>query len=532
MILRKPYKFLIKHFKIIHILLCLPVLYLLIKSNNLFSFFNSYISNSYSYETISNLAGSYINLFMYLSILIIVGISLTVYYLMKQKEKPTKLYVAYIVYYLILFVIFTFFHNVLSDMERNDLAASTSRAYRDITLLLTFPQYFFIFYSAFRGFGFDIKSFRFELDLKDLDISDEDNEEFEFVLGVETYKYKRTIRRFIREFKYYILENKFVFSVLSAVFILVLTTTLYMHFNVYNKSYTKNHKFSHNAFTMNVLDTMITNMDYNGKTITKDKYYLVLQVRIDNNSITNVELDTDNFRLQIDDGYLVPTLDRSEYFVDFGKSYNGGKISQGTSGIYNLVYELNKKQIKKNYKIKILENIEYKIGDLTAHYKILNIRPKKILDINNRGKYKLKEKISLDDSLLNDSQVVINSYEITDNYYYTYELCSTKNNCRELNDVVSIGYGNSKVKTTLLVLDVDTKIDKESVYYNAIQNMNEFYENFFTIEYDGIESTTKNVTPSNLKNKIVLVVPENIINSNKLNLLLTIRNQKYIVNLK
>ena len=532
MILRKPYKFLIKHFKLIHILLCLPVLYLLIKSNNLFSFFNSYISNSYSYETISNLAGSYINLFMYLAILIIVGISLTIYYLMKQKEKPTKLYIAYIVYYLVLFVVFTFFHNVLSEMERNDLSASASRAYRDITLLLTFPQYFFIFYSAFRGFGFDIKSFKFELDLKDLDISEEDNEEFEFVFGVETYKYKRTIRRFIREFKYYILENKFVFTVLSAVFVLVVTTTLYMHFNVYNKSYTKNHSFSHNAFTMNILDTMLTNMDYNGKTITKDKYYLVLQVKIDNNSISNIELDTDNFRLQIDNGYLVPSLDRSEYFIDFGKNYNGGKISQGTSDIYNLVYELNKQQIHRNYKIKILENIEYKIGDLTAHYKILNIRPNRVFDIKDRGSYKLKEKINLKNSLLNNSKTTINGYEISDNYYYTYKSCNTKNNCRDLNDVVSIGYGNSKIKTTLLVLDVNTELDKDSVYYNAIQNKNDFYENFFTVEYDGVESTTKNITPVNLKDRIVLIAPENIIDANELNLIITIRNQKYTVNLK
>jgi len=38
MILRKPYKFLIKHFKLIHLLLFLPVVYLLIKTNNIFKF--------------------------------------------------------------------------------------------------------------------------------------------------------------------------------------------------------------------------------------------------------------------------------------------------------------------------------------------------------------------------------------------------------------------------------------------------------------------------------------------------------------
>lgn len=531
MVLRKPYKFLIKHFKLIHLLLCLPVIYLIVRTNNIFSFFNSYIANSYTYSSISNLAGSYINLFMYLAILLIVAITLTIYYLMKQKEKPTKLYISFIVYYLILFVAFTFFHNVLSDMERNDLAANVSRAYRDISLLLTLPQYFFAFYSAFRGLGFDIKQFKFETDLKDLDISEEDNEEFEFVLGVETYKYKRTIRRFIREFRYYVLENKFIFTVLSVVAGLILATTIYMHFNVYNKSYTKNHNFSHNAFNMNVLDSMITNMDYNGKTITKDKYYLVLQVRITNNSISNIALDTENFRLQIDDGYLVPTLDRSQYFVDYGKSYNGEKIRTDTDGIYNLVYELNKKQIKRTYKIKILENIEYKIGDLTAHYKILNIRPNKFLDLKEIGSYNIGDEISLKESNLEDTTIKINSYDIADTYYFNYETCKD-NNCRTINDLVSSGYGTTKVKTTLLILDMDTTLDENCVYSSAIQNINSFYEDFFTVEYDGVEVTTKNVTPSNLKDKIVLQVNNKIKDADKLNLVITIRDKKYKIVLK
>ena len=531
MILRKPYKFLIKHFKFIHLLLFVPVLYLIIRTSRIYSFFNSYVSNKYTYESIGNLAGSYINLFMYLAILLIIAIVLAIYYLMKKKEKPTKLYVAFVVYYLILFISLTFFHNVLSELERNDLAANVSRAYRDISLLLTLPQYFFAFYSIFRGLGFDIKQFKFELDLKDLDISEEDNEEFEFVLGVETYKYKRTIRRFIREFKYYILENKFIFTVLSSVFVLILSTTLYMHYNVYNKSYTKNHNFSHSSFNMNVTDTMITNIDYNGNIINNDKYYLVLQIRIINNSILDAKLDTDNFRLQIDDGYLVPKLDRSEYFIDFGKTYNGEKISKNTQGIYNLVYELNKKQLKRNYKIKILENIEYKIGDLTAHYKILNIRPKRVFDVEKIKIYKLGKKVDLKDSALNDSSVLVNNYEIIDTYYYDYEVCNN-DNCRKLKDYVTSGYGNNNIKTTLLVLDIKTVLDKDSIYYNAIKNEKHFYEDYFTVQYGEYESLTKNVTPSNLKDKVVLLVPENLKNASNINLIITIRDKKYGITLK
>ena len=465
MILRKPYKFLIKHFKAIHLLLILPILYLLVKTHNVYKFFSSYVANSYTYTRISNLAGGYINFFMYFSILVIIGISLTIYYLMRQKKKGTKLYIAFILYYLILFIALTFFHGVLSGMEINDLSAKSARAYRDMSLILTLPEYFFIFYSAFRGLGFDIKSFKFELDLKDLDISEEDNEEFEFVLGVETYKYKRTIRRFIREFKYYVLENKFIFTCLSILVGLIIMTTLYMHFNVFNKTYSKNKTFSHSAFTLNVKDSILTNMDYNGKKLDdKNKYYLVLQIDITNNSVDDVALDTTNFRLQMGNDYVIPTLDRSDYFIDYGLAYHGEKIQKGTNATYNLVYELNKKQIKTTYKIKILENIEYGIGELTAHYKNLNLRPTKIIEKQQPKTYNLKEEINLSDTNLGNSTIKINNYEIGDNYYFSYKVCGTNKVCRTLDDVISVDYIASKVKTTLLVIEPKLTVDKNSVY--------------------------------------------------------------------
>lgn len=531
MILRKPYKFLIKHFKLIHLLLFLPTIYLIITTNRIFKFFNTYVASNYTYTNISNLAGSYVNLFMYLAALLIVMIALVVYYLMRQKKKNTKLYIAFIVYYLVLFIMLTICHGILSDLEINELSAQTSRAYRDIAFIFTLPQYFFAFFTIFRGLGFDIKQFKFELDLKDLDINEEDNEEFEFVLGVETYKYKRTARRFLREFKYYVLENKFIFTCLSVVAALVIVTTLYMHFYVYNKTYSLNKTFSHNAFTINMKNSILTNMDYNGKTITNKKFYLVLQLYIANNSIMKTKLDTSNFRLQMDDSYLVPTLDRSDYFIDYGTPYHGEDIKKDTENTYNLVYELTEEQIKSSYKLKILENIEYKVGDLTAHYKILNIKPTTIVDKKEVKNFEVGETIDLDETTLQNSSFKLNSYEIKDNYLYSYEICNSTS-CRTLNDVVSTGYGSSKTKTTLLILEEETTLDKNAIYTKAIKTKNKFYEDFFTVEYDGKEVTTKNITPSNLNNRIILQTSAEISTAANLNLLLTIRDQTYRIRLK
>ena len=48
MILRKPYGFLIKHFRLIHLILTTLYIYLAIKVNSLLKFYNNFISGSES----------------------------------------------------------------------------------------------------------------------------------------------------------------------------------------------------------------------------------------------------------------------------------------------------------------------------------------------------------------------------------------------------------------------------------------------------------------------------------------------------
>ena len=46
MILRKPYGFLIKHYKIINFILLIPMFYIALKFGDIASFFRDYISNA------------------------------------------------------------------------------------------------------------------------------------------------------------------------------------------------------------------------------------------------------------------------------------------------------------------------------------------------------------------------------------------------------------------------------------------------------------------------------------------------------
>ena len=86
MIIRKPYAFLIKYFKVIHITIFVIAIYLLIKSRNIYVFYGDYlISGTYNY--IENMALSYVHPFMIIVSILLMGIFLLIYLLMKQKEK-------------------------------------------------------------------------------------------------------------------------------------------------------------------------------------------------------------------------------------------------------------------------------------------------------------------------------------------------------------------------------------------------------------------------------------------------------------
>ena len=116
MILKKPYAFLIKYFRIIHIILALPIIYLILRTGNIVHFFSDYIDTNY-YTNVSNIAGTYINYFMYLSVLLILISGIAIYFLMRKKEKSTIFYFLLILFYLILFVVLGITHSILTGME-------------------------------------------------------------------------------------------------------------------------------------------------------------------------------------------------------------------------------------------------------------------------------------------------------------------------------------------------------------------------------------------------------------------------------
>ena len=67
MILRKPYAFLVKHFRLIHIILLAFMAYVFVAAQNILDFLNEYIGSAtsyYDFELISSTIGGFMPAFL------------------------------------------------------------------------------------------------------------------------------------------------------------------------------------------------------------------------------------------------------------------------------------------------------------------------------------------------------------------------------------------------------------------------------------------------------------------------------------
>ncbi len=103
MIVRKPYAFLIKNFRIIHGILFLMLIYIGIRSLKIYSFFDSYAKNHY-FTPSANLVSNHINIFMFVAAVLIILFSAAIFYLLSVKKKNRSIYLFLCLYYIGLIV--------------------------------------------------------------------------------------------------------------------------------------------------------------------------------------------------------------------------------------------------------------------------------------------------------------------------------------------------------------------------------------------------------------------------------------------
>ena len=276
MILRKPYAFLIKNFRIIHLIITFLLVYVAFKTSAILNYLNDLTTEEASKYSAIN----YVSFTPIISIILAIIVLLIVYLLMRYKKKPSLIYLLSIIGYIglivVLFISFFYFESLQHDL----LIQKTLRVYRDLFFMYMGFQYIIIGIMLTRGIGFNIKKFNFAKDLQELNISTEDNEEVEIDVGLDTNKVTRSFRRKRREFIYYIKENK-LFVIVSLTVILFITGLyFFLSANVFNKVYTKGEKIKTSNYVFEIDNSYVTTKKYNNTKIDNGYSYVIVQINI------------------------------------------------------------------------------------------------------------------------------------------------------------------------------------------------------------------------------------------------------------
>lgn len=534
MILRKPYAFLIKYFKLINFLLALLSGYIAIKTYNVISFFNDFVSNNYSGSFYNGFYHEYISLFFVAAIVLVIIGAVFLGVLFLYKKKPFKLYLSSIIYSVVLLIILMYFKNLMVSLETTLIGAEVARIYRDISLISIIPQFFFILAYLVRGLGFNINKFDFEKDIKDLEIDEHDDEEIEIAFHGDSVKLQRNIRRLSREFIYYIKENKFIVLIIICV---LLAISVFIGIQSMPKKvdqeYNQGESFNIDSFTYNIQDSILTKTDYNGNEL--DSYYLVLKLNVENNSDDEKFVDLNDFRLKNGQEFLYPSKDKGKYFIDYAIEFSGTAIKSKSNKTFSLIYRLPNNNIKKKYIIKVSSGSASNNKEIVGKYSLITVTPPIIHnDTAIEREVSKGQEISFENSNLGQTKFMIDNPIITDKYVYNYEYCPKINNCTTYKDSISIDFQkNNKV---LIVIDYNYELDKNVPFASKSKEVKEFVNHFMNIKYVENNKTkyanVTDVTPKNLKNKLVLETTNSINKLSHYDLAILIRNKEYIIKIK
>lgn len=515
MILRKPYAFLIKYFKIVHLVLSLLMIYVVYKISNISNFIADYINNIAN----TNIATSYIGPILFLVVLLIIGISVALYILMRYKKKPKLLYlINTIVYSVIFFVLFYVLLN-FQTIEKELLDPKTIRILRDIVKLVLYPEYAFIIVMIVRTLGFDIKKFDFKSDIEEMNIDVTDNEEIELSVGIDTEKIKTKGRRHLRELKYYVLENKvFVYTILGVVSFIIIISII-LNINFINKVYKEGENVKTSFFTMNIVDSYITNKNDVGESMgLNDTSYIIINFNVSGlfNDGYKYKLSPNRFLLVLGGETYTPTLKKYDSFKLLGVGYRNQTLNYNKMDNYILVYNVPNKDIKKSKYIRYEDGFEYVKKSYIAKTSKIKISPENIDDSKLVGSYNLNDTLNFEDSLIDGTLKVI-TYEIAKKFDYEYKYC-VKDYCENMTNAITGNYNEQ-----ILKLEVQNNIDKYDNYNFA----NNFVKVKYKIKEKEYTSDLSNKTPESSVSTIYLGIDDNVTNADSIWLEITIRNKKY-----
>ncbi len=527
MVLRKPYAFFIKHFKLMHVILAILVCYSIVKTKELLDFFNEYstiIINVKGQDLVTPLLPWF---FQFVSILIII-ISIVILIVMSIKNKPYLFYIILIGVFIYNTVLLQVSKFTLTTLTNGIVDTRTILLLRDLIMICFLAQLVEVVIVFVRATGFDVRKFNFDADLKQLNVTEADREEVEIQINFDGNKLIRNIRRQIRFLKYTYKENKklaniaitsFSVAVIASVIVLIVSNKIpIINQNVY---------FTGNNFTISVLDSYLTNTDYKGNLLTDD-YYLLLRVNVKSNIKKNMALDIATTKILIDNYVYTPTTQFKDSFSDFGYVYQGEEIGQEYEEKI-LVYQIPKELIKKEMIFSFVDKNSMDEEGEFASTKI-KINYEQLVGIDSNKTSVLSNELSFEDSILKGTKIKINGFDIQKEYKLSYSNCVNQK-CHDSYEYI-VPSVNSNYDKVILKIDGIIEFDKK---LNGIYDLYDFIHKFAQLSYvingqekiQQIDFKEVNSQRTNQHNNYYIEVVNEVMNAEKISLIFTIRNKSY-----
>lgn len=477
MVLRKPYAFFIKHFKLFHVILSGLIILSIVRMTGVISFVNSYLASGDTLITMNDVERVFSTIDFVVPI-VALCFSILLLVVMTMKKKPNKYYAYSTIITILIFVLNIYGYNTLKALTKDWLYSSRISTLGDLYVFALLGSVIEVAISISRAIGFNVSRFDFNNDILKLELSEKDNEEFEVVVDFDINDLKRNTQKRFRYFKYFLKENKS--TIVWSIGIIIAFVALYTGFTLlkYKKNVVSMSKLNSsviNGFKMEINNSYIINTDLNGNEFPDNKTLVVLDMTITNTDTRNEQqFSTGVVNITIGDESYYSTMKYEDSLIDLGRIYTNTKVKASGSERKLFAFEVPENRLSG----KILFGVRNLSSKETMYVKLnpinLITNDTKVVE-NNIG-----NKLEFTDSTIKDSSIKINSYDIKNVFRIDYNYCTKTNKCLSSVEYLTAKNSNSNYDKVLLKLEGDFNISEDNI-------INDFYtllSRFGYIEYE------------------------------------------------
>lgn len=482
MVLRKPYAFFIKHFKLFHIILSALIIFSVIRMTNVISFINSYLNSDKTLITMDDVNNIY-SIIDYIVPLVALAFSILLLVVMSMKKKPNKYYAYSTIFIIVVLILNIYGHNTLKTLTKEWLYANRISTLRDLYIFALLGSIIEVAIAVSRAIGFNVGRFDFNNDIIKLELSEKDNEEFELMVDFDINDLKRNTQKKVRYFKYFVKEYKNIIIWSFAIVILFIGAFIGFSYIKDKKKVISMNSFNSviNGFKMKINGTYIIDKDLSGKEFDDNKVLLVLDMTMTNTDKRNAKsFSSGSINITIDDESYYSTNKYENAVIDFGKIYTNTKIKADSSETRVFVFEIPKNRIKRTL-LFCIKNLN------TNEDTYVKLNPINMIDKDKEIiEKKIGETMDIDNNIIKDSSIKIDKYDIKNVFRIDYDYC-INNSCLNSIEYLTAKNNNSNFDKYLLKLEGEYNFNKD----NSINTLYMILNYYGYIEYKIGDNTYK-----------------------------------------